>query len=54
MIKHTLYDDALHLYRYKEDSLKAVMTLYAGYLMGESRYKEAGIGMYRLMPLNQV
>ncbi|MCJ1475211.1 hypothetical protein MMC13_003871 [Lambiella insularis] len=43
VVKHTLYKDALHLCRHKEDSLKEVTRLYAECLMGNTKYKEAGI-----------
>ncbi|KAI9796377.1 MAG: hypothetical protein M1835_004230 [Candelina submexicana] len=41
--KHELYKDALGLYRYEDDSLKAIMRLYADFLQSHSSFKEAGI-----------
>lgn len=44
--KHSLYVQALDLYRYQEESLKVILRLYAEHLQQESKHKEAGIGMY--------
>lgn len=43
--KHSLYVQALDLYRYQEDSLRVILRLYAEYLQRESKNKEAGIGI---------
>ncbi|PGH27475.1 hypothetical protein AJ80_00715 [Polytolypa hystricis UAMH7299] len=42
-IKHTLYSDALELYKYQPDLLRDMSQLYADYLYDQSNYKEAGI-----------
>lgn len=43
-IKHTLYKDAIDLYRYQAEQLRDMSHLYADYLFDQSKYKEAGIG----------
>lgn len=43
--KHSLYVQALDVYRYQEDNLKVMLRLYAEHLQRESKHKEAGIGM---------
>lgn len=43
--KHSLYVQALDLYRYQEENLKVILRLYAGHLQRDSKHKEAGIGM---------
>lgn len=43
-VKHSLYADALSLYRYQEDHLSDIMRLYADHLQTISSFKEAGIG----------
>lgn len=44
MLKHSLYTEALELYRYRPDELSDIMRLYADYLRGNSKPNEAGIG----------
>ena len=43
-IKHSLYTDALELYKYQDDLLRDMTQLYADYLYDQSNYKEAAIG----------
>ena len=43
-VKHSLYVEALRLYRYDEENYKSIMRLYADHLHKASRYKEAGTG----------
>ncbi|KAK8133933.1 IKI3 family protein [Apiospora sp. TS-2023a] len=42
-VKHSLYADALRLYRYDENNLKILTRLYAGYLESKSKNREAGL-----------
>ncbi|OJK03766.1 hypothetical protein ASPACDRAFT_1863344 [Aspergillus aculeatus ATCC 16872] len=42
-IKHTLYKDAIDLYRYQAEQLREMSHLYADHLFDQSKYKEAGI-----------
>ncbi|PYH47499.1 Elongator subunit IKI3 [Aspergillus saccharolyticus JOP 1030-1] len=42
-IKHTLYKDAIDLYRYQPEQLRDISHLYADHLSDRSKYKEAGI-----------
>lgn len=42
--KHSLFAEALDLYRYDENNLTEIMRMYAGYLHQTSKFKEAGIG----------
>ncbi|KLJ10002.1 elongator complex protein 1 [Blastomyces silverae] len=42
-IKHTLYSDALELYKYQPELLRDMSHLYADYLYDQSNYKEAAI-----------
>ncbi|OJD18861.1 hypothetical protein AJ78_01116 [Emergomyces pasteurianus Ep9510] len=42
-IKHTLYSDALELYKYQPELLRDMSQLYADYLYDQSNYKEAAI-----------
>lgn len=42
-IKHRLYPDALVFYRYKEDKLREIMRLYAGFLQQNGKFEEAGV-----------
>lgn len=44
-VKHSLYQQALHLCRYNDELIKDIMRLYADYLSLEGRHKEAGTGM---------
>lgn len=44
LLKHSLYTEALELYRYRPDELSDIMRLYADYLRDNSKPKEAGIG----------
>ena len=41
-VKHSLYDDALRLYRYQDSQINEIMALYADYLHRSSKHKEAG------------
>ena len=41
--RHSLYADALHMYRRQEDQYRAIMALYADYLLREAKYRESGI-----------
>jgi len=43
-IKHDLYQEALELYRYREEKLHEIMRLYADHLRQTSKFREAGIG----------
>lgn len=43
--KHSLYVQALDLYRYQEENLKVILRSYAEHLQRASKQKEAGIGM---------
>lgn len=43
-IKHTLYQDALELYKYQPEQLKDITKIYADYLSEQSQYKDAAIG----------
>ncbi|KAK8130222.1 IKI3 family protein [Apiospora kogelbergensis] len=42
-VKHSLYADALRLYRYDENNLKILTRLYAEYLESKSKNREAGL-----------
>ncbi|KAK8077427.1 IKI3 family protein [Apiospora saccharicola] len=42
-VKHSLYADALRLYRYDENNLKILTRLYAKYLESKSKNREAGL-----------
>lgn len=42
--KHSLFAEALNLYRYQEDHLTELMRMYADYLHKIGNFKEAGIG----------
>ncbi|ODH23951.1 hypothetical protein ACO22_05347 [Paracoccidioides brasiliensis] len=42
-IKHTLYSDALELYKYQPELLRDMSQLYGDYLYDQSNYKEAAI-----------
>ena len=44
VVKHSLYNDALHLCRHAEEHIKDVMHLYAHFLSKGGRHKDAGIG----------
>ncbi|KAJ5673873.1 hypothetical protein N7462_009312 [Penicillium macrosclerotiorum] len=41
--KHILYKDALEIYKYHPEQQKAITHLYADYLRGESKHKDAAI-----------
>lgn len=41
--KHELYSAAIELYRYQDAQMNALMRLYANFLTGRNRFKEAGI-----------
>lgn len=42
--KHSLFAEALDLYRYREEFLIEIMRMYADHLNHISKFKEAGIG----------
>ncbi|KAL2809968.1 IKI3 family-domain-containing protein [Aspergillus granulosus] len=42
-VKHVLYKDAIDIYKYQPELLHQITQLYADYLYGESKYKDAGI-----------
>ncbi|EHA55569.1 elongator complex protein 1 [Pyricularia oryzae 70-15] len=42
-VKHSLYQDALGLYRYEAEQSRTLMALYAEYLESNSRNREAGL-----------
>ncbi|KAK6084118.1 elongator complex protein (IKI3 family protein) [Seiridium cupressi] len=42
-VKHTLYADALRLYRYDAPNLSVITRLYAEFLESRSRFREAGL-----------
>lgn len=46
VIKHTLYKEALELYKYQPEQLREITHAYADYLYDQSNYKEAAIGMF--------
>lgn len=48
MTKNELYKEALDLCKYKPKEEKAVLHLYAVFLNSRNRFKEAGIGEYKL------
>lgn len=52
MVKHDLYQQALHLCRYNEEQITDIMRLYASHLSREGSHKEAGIGKYSSMAVN--
>lgn len=41
--KHSLYQDALRIYRYEPTRLQSITNLYAAYLESKSSYREAGL-----------
>ncbi|KAJ5907824.1 hypothetical protein N7495_000506 [Penicillium taxi] len=41
--KHVLYKEALEIYKYQPEQQRAITHLYADYLQGESKHKEAAI-----------
>ncbi|KAI4149351.1 MAG: hypothetical protein LQ340_004684 [Diploschistes diacapsis] len=43
MVKHSLYEEAIALYRYQEPRVRDIMKAYADYLRRQSRHKDAGI-----------
>lgn len=42
--KHVLYKEALDIYRYQPEQQREITHLYADYLQGESKHKDAAIG----------
>lgn len=44
VIRHVLYKEALEVYKYQPEQQREVTHLYADYLQGESRHKDAAIG----------
>lgn len=45
-IRHTLYKEAMELYKYQPEQLRVMSREYADYLYDQSNYKEAGIGKF--------
>ncbi|KAJ5342017.1 hypothetical protein N7541_011141 [Penicillium brevicompactum] len=43
IVKHVLYTEALELYKYQSEQQREVTELYADYLQGQSKYKDAAI-----------
>ena len=43
VVKHSLYSQAIEMYRYQKERLDAIMRLYANHLQKNARYKDAGI-----------
>jgi elongator complex protein 1 len=43
-VKHSLYREALDLYKYQAEQLREMTRLYADYLYSQSNYQEAAIG----------
>ncbi|GAB7355004.1 hypothetical protein MBLNU459_g5613t2 [Dothideomycetes sp. NU459] len=43
MSKHELHKETIHLYRYQAQKLKELMKIYADFLSGHNRFREAGI-----------
>ncbi|GME32947.1 Cytochrome c oxidase subunit VIIc [Neofusicoccum parvum] len=52
--KHELYSDAISLHKYQPERLKEIMKLYAQYLNGRNRFREAGIATVQLDYLNDL
>ena len=44
--KHILYKEALEIYKYQPEQQKEILYLYADYLQGESKHKDAAIGEF--------
>ncbi|RDA84950.1 hypothetical protein CP532_1738 [Ophiocordyceps camponoti-leonardi (nom. inval.)] len=51
--KHTLYQEALKLYRYDEARLRTLTRLFANYLESQSSYREAGLAFESLHDYNK-
>ena len=49
VVKHSLYEEALALYRYQENRIKDIMQSYAEYLKKQSRNQDAGIAYEYLL-----
>lgn len=43
-VKHSLYREALELYKYQAEQLREMTLLYADYLYSQNDYQEAAIG----------
>jgi elongator complex protein 1 len=43
-VKHSLYREAMELYKYQPENLREITHLYADYLYQQNNYKEAAIG----------
>lgn len=43
-IRHVLYKEALEIYKYQPEQQREITHLYADYLQGESKHKDAAIG----------
>jgi len=43
VVTHTMYSQALEMYRYQDEKLAVIMRLYGDYLQKNEKYKEAGI-----------
>jgi elongator complex protein 1 len=44
VVRHSLYREALELYKYQAEQLREMTRLYADYLYEQSNYQEAAIG----------
>ncbi|KAJ5569907.1 uncharacterized protein N7459_009337 [Penicillium hispanicum] len=46
VVRHVLYKEALDIYKYQPEHQREITHLYADYLQGESKHKDAAIGEY--------
>jgi elongator complex protein 1 len=46
VVRHVLYKEALELYKYNPEEQREVTQLYADYLQGDSKHKDAAIGKF--------
>lgn len=44
VVRHVLYKEALDLYKYNPEEQREITQLYADYLQGDSKHKDAAIG----------
>lgn len=44
VVRHVLYKEALELYKYNSEEQREITQLYADYLQGDSKHKDAAIG----------
>jgi elongator complex protein 1 len=51
VIKHSLYREAIELYKHQAEQLRDMIQLYADYLHDQSNYKEAAIGEFYILLL---